>query len=92
MRDRFALRKEGFAMAAEDERESSEREAYVARFLSLSESVERRLLQAIVALFLLLALMQGLLTIDAVRGRITEVERLEGRSYGFAPLPDRVLY
>lgn len=79
-------------MAAEDERESSEREAYVARFLSLSESVERRLLQAIVALFLLLALMQGLLTIDAVRGRITEVERLEGRSYGFAPLPDRVLY
>lgn len=69
-----------------------ENDEYVGRFLRLSNRVEKRILQGIVILFLLLAGIQALLTIDAVRERIVEVERLEGRSYGFAPSPERVLY
>jgi hypothetical protein len=69
-----------------------EEDEYVGRFLRLSNRVEKRILQGIVILFLLLMGIQALLTIDAVRERIVEVERLEGRSYGFAPSPERVLY
>ncbi|TLS53072.1 hypothetical protein FE782_06805 [Paenibacillus antri] len=79
-------------MAADERREESAEEEYVGRFLRLADSVEKRLLQGIALLFFILVLMQALLTIDAVRERIVEVDRLEGRSYGFAPSPDRVLY
>ncbi|WP_309118676.1 hypothetical protein [Paenibacillus sp.] len=78
-------------MAANERREESA-EAYIERFLRLSDKVEKRLLRGIVLLFFILVLLQALLTIDAVRERIVEVDRLEGRSYGFAPSPERVLY
>ncbi len=77
----------------EEERGGAAREdEYVRRFLRLSDRVEKRLLQAIVILLVLLAVFQALLTIDAVRERIAPVERLEGRPYGFAPFPERVIY
>lgn len=82
-------------MTVRDER-VSEDEQYVESFLKFSGPIERRLLQAVALLFVLLLLFQGLLLFDSVRERLTGIDRLEGEAYpvgqSFAPEPERVVY
>gem|GEM_PF-3103261 len=60
-------------------------EAYIQSFLSFSNRFESRLLRMIVVLLVLLAVFQGLLQIDEVRGRLSVIDRLEGSTLHFAP-------
>jgi hypothetical protein len=85
------MRTEGCVFMSQEE-DHSRRDAYEGKFVKLSEAVEKRLLRAVVILFVLLVLSQGLLCLDFVRQRITGVDRLEGRSSSFAPPTERVIY
>jgi hypothetical protein len=55
-----------------------EREQYSERFIRFAERVERWLIRLIAASIFLLAISQLLLTNDAIRYRLSKVDRAEG--------------
>lgn len=66
------------------ERHSEEHETYVGRFVKLADAIDGGLLRVALVLAALLLAVQAALLWPAARERLSEVDRLEGRSYSFA--------
>jgi hypothetical protein len=65
-------------MVQADRESEKVREQYNERFIRFAERVERWLIRLIVASVILMAISQLLLTNDAIRYRLSKVDRAEG--------------
>lgn len=62
------------------------------RAAEAADRASRWLFRAVAVLFALLLIAQALVAVDAVRERISPVDRQEGHRISFAPLHGHVLY